>query len=103
MAEHTPGPWRTDPEFSHQTVLGPDGYMVADCSIVSMRADAPHDELCTTNARLIAKAWLIPELVEALEYLVGECDDDMDDDYNPHSAPLAKARAVLSKANQPES
>ena len=38
------------------------------------------------------------ELVEALEYLVAECDDDMDDDYNPHAMPLLKARAALKAA-----
>lgn len=38
------------------------------------------------------------DLLAALEYLVGECDEDMDDDYNPHSAPLIKARAAIAKA-----
>ncbi len=33
----------------------------------------------------------------ALEYLIGECDEDMDDDYNPHAAPLARARAALAR------
>lgn len=31
----------------------------------------------------------------ALQYLVNECDQDMDGDYNPHAAPLANARAAL--------
>ena len=37
----------------------------------------------------------IEELEAALRYLVSECDEDMDDDYNPHYAPLAQARAAL--------
>jgi hypothetical protein len=37
----------------------------------------------------------IERLRAALQYLVKESDPDMDDDYNPHSAPLARARAAL--------
>jgi hypothetical protein len=39
----------------------------------------------------------IEELEAALRYLVSECDEDMDNDYNPHSAPLAQARAALEQ------
>lgn len=35
------------------------------------------------------------ELAAALKYLMDECDPDMDDDYNPHSAPLAAAKKAL--------
>lgn len=38
----------------------------------------------------------VARLREALRYLVDECDPDMDDDYNPHAAPLAQARAALA-------
>lgn len=44
-----------------------------------------------------AQAAEIERLRAALEYLVAECDPDMDDDYNPHAAPLARARAALGK------
>jgi len=44
----------------------------------------------------------IEELEAALRYLVGECDEDMDDDYNPHSAPLAQARAALEGMEKPD-
>jgi len=37
------------------------------------------------------------ELVEALSYLAGECHIEMDEDYNPHARPLARAIAVLAK------
>lgn len=49
---------------------------------------------------LVNAANAFVELVEALEYLVKESDDDMDDDYNPHAAPLAKARAALEWAKE---
>lgn len=51
------------------------------------------------NARAIAA---VPEMIAALEYLIGECDEDMDEDYNPHAAPLAKARAALDAATKEE-
>lgn len=36
MSKHTPGPWSTDPEAENQTVLGPDGFIVADCAIFGL-------------------------------------------------------------------
>jgi len=34
---------------------------------------------------------------EALEYLLDECcDDEMDDDYNPHAAPIGRAKQTLT-------
>ena len=47
------------------------------------------------NAERAEAANRIEELEAALRYLVSECDEDMDDDYNPHYAPLAQARAAL--------
>lgn len=47
------------------------------------------------DARLIAAA---PDMLEALEYLVAESDPDMDEDYNPHAMPLAKARNAIKRA-----
>lgn len=52
---------------------------------------------CNGTGKEPAQA-LTDELVAALQYLVDECDDDMDDDYNPHAAPLARARAIIAKA-----
>lgn len=31
--EHTPTPWKTDPDVEHESVIGPDGNLVADCAI----------------------------------------------------------------------
>jgi hypothetical protein len=64
-SQRTPGPWRTDEETEHQSVLGPDGYMVADCAIFAMEKDAPTSDRCTANARIIAA---VPEMLEALVF-----------------------------------
>lgn len=64
----TPGPWRTDPECGDQSVLGPDGYMVADCAIFSLRKGAPSGERCASNARLIAAA---PGMLAKLNDIAG--------------------------------
>ena len=40
--------------------------MVADCSIASLRADAPTDETCTANAHVISAT---PDLLAALKVL----------------------------------
>ena len=63
MSAHTPGPWRTDPEVDDQSVIGPDGFMLADCAIFSLQDGAPSSERCTANARLIAAA---PDLLAEL-------------------------------------
>ncbi len=60
---HTPGPWSTDPEVEHESVLGPNGKMVADCAIFGFGKDAPTQERNQANARLISAA---PELYDAL-------------------------------------
>ena len=54
-AQHTTGPWHTNPDCDHQVVLDHLGHMVADCSIWSLHT---HDsaELNIANARLIAAA-----------------------------------------------
>lgn len=80
---YTPGPWRTG-EGDYSDFIYCEGE--DDAIAIAFVNDA--------NARLIAAS---PDLVEALAYLVSECDPDMDDDYNPHAAPLAKARAALAK------
>lgn len=91
MAEskHTPGPWRTDAEVEHQGVLGPDGYMVADCAIFSMHKGAPTSERCTANARLIASA---PGMADMIRDLLSLHEAH-------HNHPLhAAARLLLAKA-----
>jgi hypothetical protein len=84
--KHTPGPWKV-------INIAPNGFRVGTdkrdghdtCVVQSVFKEA--------NAQLIAKAWLIPELVEALEGMVKL--------YIPHeelpSAWPDKAREVLAK------
>ncbi len=55
------------------------------------------DELARVKAKLAAVEALSDGLAKALEYLADECDPHMDDDHNPHAAPLALARAALAK------
>jgi len=85
MAAHTPGPWVTDAEVEHQSVLGPDGILVADCAIFGGptvgKARSAH--ICASNARLIAAApdyaeaagLAITALSFALEHAINERDD----------------------------
>lgn len=53
MAEHTPTPWKTDAEVGHEAILGPDGLMVADCSIFHRKIKASR---LPANAAFIVKA-----------------------------------------------
>ena len=93
---HTPGPWRItnaglndDGCYRHQ--IGTHEKTVAYTWLPNEHNDAENE----ANALVIRAA---PELLAALEYLVAECDCDMDEDYNPHAAPLAKALAAISAA-----
>src|SRR5690606_2504796 len=47
----TPGPWQTDAECGDESVLGPDGAMVADCAIFGMRVNRT-EHINRANARL---------------------------------------------------
>ena len=74
---YTPGPWRTDPEFDRQTVLGREGTMVADCAIFGI---ARKQREMQTNATLIALApAMADEIVRLREALRTslECLDAM--------------------------
>ena len=75
MSKYTPGPWRTDPDLGHEQVLGPDGIIVADCSIFAMVKNGSTPERNRANARLIAAA---PELLELLEQHVTSTGHDRD-------------------------
>ena len=105
----TPGPWvlskigfRTNdgaaPVMAPDPDLGEKRVALVDCQTRFKRGQGWKAECAEreANARLIAAA---PELLEALVYLVGESDDSMDAEYNPHAAPLAKARAAIAKAS----
>ncbi len=69
------------------------------CPICDIADCETHRPSAEQVAPTLAEALRLPKiaaLVEALIYLVDECDEDIDDDYNPHAAPLARARATLS-------
>ena len=61
MTTHTPGPWRVDTD--KRFVVDAHGR-----SIFGALGSVDESE-CEPNARLIAHAWAIPMLVEALEHL----------------------------------
>lgn len=96
----TPRPWRTDAEFDHENILGPDEAMVADCAIFLNRKFGKRTpEINRANAELIVRAVNAHDaLVEALEDLLSDCDRQMQ---NPsHHRPFSydKARAALKLA-----
>ena len=69
-AKHTPGPWKTDASVADQCVIGPRGFLVADCAIFSTRRGAPTSEECTANRRMIAAA---PDMLAALKQVRARC------------------------------
>ena len=92
---HTPGPWtiekstRTD----HHIIAG--RRWIATASNHDFHPTQEENERTIANARLIAAA---PDLLAALEALVGEADlgeVDLDDD---DRAKLEQARAAIAKA-----
>ena len=61
------------------------------------------DDASAFVAWCIANGWeprLTIERTAALRYLVTQCSPDMDDDYEPHAMPLAKARAALKEKHK---
>lgn len=69
MNKHTPGPWHLDPDCGNQTVNGPDGFMIADCAIFSLKKGAPSKERCEANARLISATHeLLAALIELRDF-----------------------------------
>ena len=94
MGGHTPGPWSIDDAGAWINIYGSesdDANIVAKIEITDGSTDYLHDqETARANARLIAAA---PELLEALEALLGNCLDS-----EGLAAAHAKARAALAKA-----
>lgn len=96
MSAHTPGPWLIGRGADGFPIVhtAPDSFSPSGQGVAHV-CKRPMTQEHTANARLIAAA---PELLAALKYLVAEAPDDLDDDYNPHTAPLALARAAIAKA-----
>ena len=96
MAEHTPGPWRSDSPY----VSAPSGEhrkIVADCDQYD-ECEYLSDDECEANIRLIAAA---PELLEQLERTVTGFERCMvhagsDPEFAREAAKAA--RAVIAKA-----
>jgi hypothetical protein len=92
MIEHTPGPWK---DF-----VDDDGYLIVqmDAAHTVMLGDMESTcGTCHANARLIAAA---PELLDALEGLLGIAADYMENTgKNPNDFfSITDARAVIAKA-----
>lgn len=62
---HTPGPWRKEDETEEERVIGPDGDLVADCTMFD--GDGLPLPANYANALLIAAA---PCLLEALKDII---------------------------------
>lgn len=93
MSKHTPGPWEMHGEFSGRDIVQIEtkhGYSVADVRNYN------RSEQNKANAKLIAAA---PDLLEALQNLIGEVKDirgvDVEE-YKP--AAFEQARAAIKKA-----
>jgi len=63
---------------------------------MSDRYDNYEPALRSTEDDAVAQA--ARTMLAALEYLVAECDPNMDEVYNPHAAPLARARRAIAAA-----
>jgi hypothetical protein len=96
-AQHTPGPWRTDPDFARD-VQSADGkiaiyspFQCGDDRIKELRLFAPLRSEAEANARLIAAA---PDLLAALRALTDWVEDQacFDDDL------VNAARAAIASA-----
>ena len=99
MAEHTPGPWRSDSPY----VSAPSGEhrkIVADCDQYFSDDECEYlsDDECEANIRLIAAA---PELLEQLERTVTgfeRCMVHAGSDPEFAREAVKAARAVIAKA-----
>ena len=91
---HTPGPWTVDPKTL--AVYAPDRHghaaavLVADCDCSWLLANE-----IRANAALVAAA---PDLLAALQALVGEADLGEIDHDDSTRALLAQARAAIARA-----
>ena len=94
MSDHTPGPWhlRVNPVHEGQFDIRCETYGYAPLAVV--RGDKRSTmKKSFENARLIAAA---PDLLEALQTLLGDALQLRYDELPPES--VAKAKAVIAKA-----
>ena len=94
MMMHTPGPWTVDPKTF--AVYAPDRHGHAAAVRVAQRGLAPLPAAeIAANAALMAAA---PDLLAALQALVGEADLGEIDQDDGTRALLAQARAAIARA-----
>lgn len=95
MAEHSPLPWKLDPETENLSLLDSEGKMVSDCAVMDLndrRRDT--DDFNQANAAYIFKACnAYPELVKALEMAKGWLEG-----WGSAEPQLAIINAALAKA-----
>lgn len=92
-AQHTPGPWHVGGS-DKSTIYNKYGQRIAN-SFEGVLVTQASDETCQANARLIAAA---PDLLELLQELV----DGMTDVEDSDSRVLFRARAAIAKATGQE-
>lgn len=80
---YTPGPWTV---IEPSSVIGEDGSEVADCSNPAFQRETE-----TANSHLVAAA---PDLLEALQTIVAECDGGTHDS---GTRGMALARTAIAK------
>lgn len=88
--KHTPGPW--------ETVAGstPNDLAVCEAGGGDIIAEVVNGKIGDRD--LIAKAWLIPELLEACERLCDEIDRIINKQPANHYSALEIGRAAIAKA-----
>jgi len=91
-AKHTPGPWTTDPEVGHESVIDGEGRLIADCAIFGHGFKR---ELNVANARLISAA---PDLLTALRIVQVAAINQRGLDFNLTTEEWAVFRAAIAKA-----
>jgi hypothetical protein len=93
MAEHTPGPWRTEAVSDAVRVVSGSGrtkIILARCAPPQIPEAETH-----ANARLMAAA---PDLYDALDRIVRNCRDADCGDHCPNSCMFCQAHAAIAKA-----
>ena len=79
MGEHTPGPWRLNWNYRHRLIMMPNDQVRIEGPygglIAALHASNWADKQDEANAKLIAKAWLLPELETRLRQIKDAYDN----------------------------
>lgn len=98
-SKHTPGPWIISPNKTKYGSIVIFHHVYRDLRpVCRIPEDRPIEQIA--NARLIAKAWNIPEIVEAIK----ECIPDLEHYISTHGPGpdkrLERLNAVLTEINE---